>query len=179
MNTAAAEIREATKRLEYLLSYFDHANGVTKIPEERPLFVEVYHLLAKRVDVNGSSGSGLSPVAAAISRNYVRIAATLLENHANPRWTDNYGRNLLHYAAQHNCSEIVSVLKAKGVSETHRESINGLTPLELAIADKRSDVVKALGGKESPAESARVHKIMRAHALARMPGLAFLLQTPS
>jgi len=124
--------------------------------------------LAAGADVNGRDNiGGLSPLMHAAGKGDPSIAEALCEAGANvqQKATDAgtlEGCTALHLAAMFGREEVTHLLLRKG-AERNAKAMNGLTPLDIASANKMAGVVailKAAGAKE-PSESVVPKQVIR------------------
>jgi ankyrin repeat protein len=96
----------------------------------------VYQLLWKGTNTNcRMPGTGYTPLIIACKNGNYSIASILLEFGASPKITDDYGVSALHWASNHQDSNLVKLLLSKGhlsVSDLSIQDEFGSTPLHFA-----------------------------------------------
>lgn len=118
----------------------------------------ILRLLEAGADVNRTDKSGVSPLHYASMSGHSDVVSLLLKHGANPnlpttadilkKWTP------LHCAVKGDRSEVVALLLASG-GDPHQKNGEGVSPLEMAKANKSEDLVNMLSaakpkGNEPP-----------------------------
>lgn len=88
-----------------------------------------------------------TPLQVAISLENDETITRLLQMTTAFRTTNDQGRNLLHYATNHNCIKVISELADRNLIQelnVRDRSHHQLTPLHLAVIQKRTEIVKQL-----------------------------------
>ncbi|KAG8653951.1 hypothetical protein MANES_05G085400v8 [Manihot esculenta] len=94
------------------------------------------------MDVNLRDRKGNTPLHCAILEDHSHIAASLLENGANPNAATGQKFTPLHYAAKRGCRKVLQLLISKG-AEIDAQADSG-TPLQEAASLRMDEAVKIL-----------------------------------
>ncbi|KAG8653949.1 hypothetical protein MANES_05G085350v8 [Manihot esculenta] len=95
-----------------------------------------------KMDVNLRDRKGNTPLHCAILEDHSHIAASLLENGANPNAATGQKFTPLHYAAKRGCRKVLQLLISKG-AEIDAQADSG-TPLQEAASLRMDEAVKIL-----------------------------------
>ena len=107
-------------------------------------------LIAKDADVNVTDKSGDTPLHEAASKGYKEVAELLVTNDADVNAKNDGESTPLHNAGRRGHKEIVELLIAGGADVNAKEDKFGITPLDSAIANDRTEIANLLrkhGGK--------------------------------
>ena len=101
----------------------------------------------ERVNINSKDVGGRTPLLWAGQNGQWTTVRHLLEKGAFADSRDEFGQTLLSFAAERGCDEIVELLLSNDSVDVGTKDICNLTPLLLAIAFERHEVVKRLLSK--------------------------------
>lgn len=111
-------------------------------------YQEVVALLARRVDVNAQSNSGLTALLQAAAGGHAAVVKLLFAAGADPNLATVEGWTPLHKAVANGHEEVVSLLLDAGATVFVRH-LDGTTPMSLAAKAKRADILSMLQASRS------------------------------
>ena len=98
-------------------------------------------LLKKGIDINERDDEfGNSPLNTAIAKRHEEMALLLLENGADGSIQDNNGNNALHYAVEHNMTDIAKYILNKFPETLNVENVDKATVLWKTVMNPKASL---------------------------------------